>query len=442
MSNPPQFTRPASALTVWGSALSSPDITAQADVSLGFTKTGLPPNRGFFNQALNKPDAAARYLLQRGVSAWAADEKYFPGCIVVLGALGGDVSYVYRVVSGGSPTVGVAPTVDCSPSFAGLIVPGANWERIAYSASQQTGHPIFGNGYDGDWSPSVSGSIAPATEYDNVTLDAVAHTGLTISAWAPLIVSGTLTLNGAPTIANDAAAYYDTDVLSGAGSYLRGGTAGGTANGATTSYIDPVMFPFAQTAVDIAVPGGDGGLGGGLGSPGGYTIQAKWAGSAYWQGRVSGFCVAPGHWAGPLYDAAGHYYAHRLHPLAGGMGGTAGVYGTSSTNGGVGGGGGKVVCIYARNLVITNGTPVITARGEDGHDPADNSHGAGVGGGGGGGQVVIVYQNSNLTYAALSAMFTAAICCPGGAIGANGVTTGATAGSTGKLALIQVARPQ
>lgn len=425
----PQFSRPASSSAVWASART--DGLDPADITQGFDPTGKPSGKQM-NNALKRADGAARYGLQAGVPAWAADEQYFPGSVVVYQS--GGAFYLYRVVYGGSPVLGTPPASDCSPTPAGLIVSGANWERIGLAATQAPGHPIFGGGYAG--SAVINSSTGPWDvygDYSDLTLS-------TSSAWVipyvPIIVSGTLTLDGGPTIdGRQAPDYSATAGLT--NRWLRGGSAGGTNLQSGPSYVDPVAFPYTQTATDIVVPGGDGGLGGGSA---GLTNQAKWGGFAGWRLTPAGILLSPpGMWTGPIYDNSGHFYAHRVHALAGGMGGTAGCGGSSGgTNGGAGGYGGGVIAIYARNLVITNGTPIINASGAHGGSPAGNSHGEGVGGGGGGGTVVIVYQNSNLSYAALSAMFSAAICCPGGPIGTGGVTTGAAAGSVGNFALIQV----
>ncbi len=99
----PSYPRPASKVP-WGT---TGDLNPPSD---GERTAGFPADatvgHGLLNSLLNEPAAAVRYLLQRGIPSWAADDSFYVGAVV----RDPTDQQIYEAFA--APTDGVAPSTD------------------------------------------------------------------------------------------------------------------------------------------------------------------------------------------------------------------------------------------------------------------------------------------------------------------------------------------
>lgn len=291
----------------------------------------------------------------------------------------------------------------------------------------------FGDGSDGaavfDGSGAVTGFTLNGSTYTATTARFFQWTNCTISngvtvknAGCPILVSGTLTMNGTCSIhANGGAASADTG---GAASHSLGSTwlypgpAGG--NGRTTSGNGSAG---GGTTANTTAFGGAGGAGGNATNTGGAASTPTF----YTELR------------GSLTFVCDRYIARAMPvtftALIGGAGGGGGAAILTSATGASGGGGGAagVLIVKARNIV-GSATTAISANGGFGANASISGTTGGTGGGGGGGAGFVGVIADTIT----GAIVVNAV----GGNGGDGATVGAASangGAAGSGGLVYVA---
>ncbi len=130
----------------WANAAAgSPDIEESALVDTGWTPAGVIPSRGEFNFEQHRYDEAGNYLMQRGVSDWAADETDYDTFDLVRASDG----KVYMLI--GTATPATAPQSDLTNwhlvlrdkrPMAGETV--ADPSEVFYNGSSVENRPVSG----------------------------------------------------------------------------------------------------------------------------------------------------------------------------------------------------------------------------------------------------------------------------------------------------------
>lgn len=96
----------------WANAAAgSPDIEESALVDTGWDPPGVIPSRGELNFEQHRYDDGMNYILQRGISAWSADETDYTAGAIVYATDG----FFYQLI--GTATPGMSPQTDV----------GGNW---------------------------------------------------------------------------------------------------------------------------------------------------------------------------------------------------------------------------------------------------------------------------------------------------------------------------
>lgn len=264
----------------------------------------------------------------------------------------------------------------------------------------------FGDGSDGDVTISADTTLSSDKYYENLTVD----TGYTLNPGGyRIFVQNTFTLNG--TIArngNDGGdggngASHDGGApgLSGAAladGYLKGSLVGGAGGrGGDISDNGDAGSNGANVANCLVTANGSAG---GHGGDSGHVTIGGAAGSGGTSTASNVKLIANWHLA-TLLDVASTGSTVKFNSSSSAGGGGGGAGGAPAYPGGGGGGGagsnGGIIAIYAKNIILANGS-AITADGGDGGN-GGNSYlgdgGSGVGGGGAGGNggVIIFCYN-------------------------------------------------
>jgi len=311
----------------------------------------------------------------------------------------------------------------------GSAVTAVDQTNVIDIAIPRSEHMYYGDGRDGDVTISSNTSITGLKRYNNLTINAgqTLTSSETTNGSLIIQVKGTLTING--TISMDAKGGRGSD----GGAQSAGGAAQAVNNPGTQDEGDPaneaeVNRSWGWKDTGIA---GIGLAGSGYGGPNAATNPGL--SSAPANTRLNSQYY--------ISTAMPHMYGAGGSGARSGEGGNSGTSMTSYTagaggsggKGGDGGNGGGGIILMAQ-IIVFNGTGVITADGENGEDGADGGDGnagqagggtngsPGSGGNGGGagegGQIVLLYNK--LTN---NGTFTVT----GGAAGSGG--TGGAAGS-------------
>jgi hypothetical protein len=345
----------------------------------------------------------------------------------------------------GNPTATQAPASAPGPGVAPIVrIPADGDASNAASITQEikaladyvawltkySGGGVYGDGSDGTASVDgantfswASKSGADYTLIRDVFLDSLTVTGASTTLKTNgyrIWVRNTLTTSGGGKIwmIGNAASGATAGAALTTGT-IRGAGAGGAGSSGTTN-------GSAGQAVTGLNAGGDGGIGGLgassiAGTTGTYSLGRIDASVGYGNPRI----YAPSTFGAVASANDGITW------LYGGAGGGGGGGGGVGQAGGGGGSGGGVICIAARNIVLSNAN-TITAQGGAGANGVGTN--AGGGGGGGGGCVILVYS----TLTASAGTMNAATCCNGGNAGAGtGTGNPGSPGSVGLLYLCQ-----